>query len=208
MDTKSAIAASKIVAVVRLEEYTHAVQVAEALVRGGISVLEFTLTGRGAIDAVSQVRAKLGSAAHVGIGTALSAEDTEAAISAGAQFVVTPAVREAVISACVRRSVPAVCGGLTPTELLAAHEMGAEFVKLFPASVSGPRYVRDVLAPLPFLKIIPTGGVSADNARLFLEAGAVAVGIGGNLVPPSAIAAGDFATVERNARSCASAVRQ
>lgn len=206
MKTLDAIISSKIVAVVRLDDYSKAAEVARALVGGGVTVLEFTLTGRGAIDAVRRTRADLGAAAHIGIGTALTPQDTEAAIDAGAQFVVTPAVRKEVISVCVKRSIPVACGGLTPTELLEAHEAGAALVKLFPASVGGPRYVKDVLAPLPFLKIIPTGGVSVENAREFLAAGAVAVGVGGNLVPAQAVAQGDFAEITRNAQAYVKAV--
>ena len=207
MDTKTAIRTSKIVAVVRLDNYDRAVDVASALQQGGVSVLEFTLTGRGAIDAVARVRSELGGSVHVGIGTALSAKDAEDAIQAGAQFVVTPALRPEVLACCKRHSIPVACGALTPSELLHAHELGADFVKLFPASVGGPRYVRDVLAPLPFLNIIPTGGVSSENARQFLDAGAVAVGIGGNLIPAAAVQAGDFRAVELAARACADAVR-
>ncbi len=207
MDINTAILTSKIVAVVRLDSYERAVDVARALQRGGVPVLEFTLTGRGAIDAVARVRSELGSSVHVGIGTALSARDTEDAIAAGAQFVVTPALRPDVIACCKRHSIPVACGALTPSELLEAHELGADFVKLFPASVGGPRYVKDVLAPLPFLKIIPTGGVSPENARQYLDAGAVAVGLGGNLIPAAAVGSGDFAAVEHAARACAAAVR-
>jgi len=206
MSVTDAIIQSKIVAVVRLEDYSRAVEVAHALRDGGVTVLEFTLTGRGAIDAVRAVRAKLGSSVHVGIGTALTTEDTAAALDAGAQFVVTPAVRTPVIDLCVSRGVPIACGALTPTELLVAHDAGATFVKLFPASLGGARYVKDVLAPLPFLKIIPTGGVSVENARGFLNAGAVAVGVGGNLVPSAAVASGAFSDITRNAQAYISAV--
>jgi 2-dehydro-3-deoxyphosphogluconate aldolase/(4S)-4-hydroxy-2-oxoglutarate aldolase len=206
MDTTHAITSSKIVAVVRLEDYARAVEVARALVAGGITTLEFTLTGRGAIDAVSRTRTALGDSATVGIGTALTASDTRSAIDAGAQFVVTPALRREVIATCVERSVPVACGGFTPTELLDAHEAGATFVKLFPASSVGPKYIKDVLAPLPFLKIIPTGGVSVDNARDFITAGAVAVGVGGNLIPARAVAAGAFDEITANAQGYVRAV--
>lgn len=200
------ILTKKIVAVVRLEDYTRAVDVARALAAGGITVLEFTLTGQGAIEAVSATRKALGNAVCVGVGTVLEAEDAEAAIDAGAEFAVTPAVRRQVIEACVRRQTLVLGGGFTPTELLDAHEAGAQLVKVFPARVGGPKFIKDVLAPLPFLKLVPTGGVSPENARDFLAAGAVAVGIGGNLVSDKLVKAEAFDQITVTARACVDAV--
>ena len=137
----------------------------------------------------------------------LRAEEAEAAINAGAQFAVTPALRPAVIAACLRHNIPIACGGFTPTELLEAHEAGAELVKLFPAQLGGPKYLKDILAPLPFLKIVPTGGVSPDNARDYLAAGAVAVGIGGNLVSNKLVAAGAFDQITAGAQKCVAAIQ-
>ncbi len=197
---------NKIVAVIRLHDYQHAVETARALAAGGIPVLEFTLTGQGAIDAVVATRKALGEAVVVGVGTVLTAEEAETAIAAGAQFVVTPAVRPAVIAACVNRGTLSIAGGLTPTELLAAYEAGSQLVKVFPAHVGGPRYIKDVLAPLPFLKLVPTGGISAENARDFLSAGAVAVGIGGNLVSNRLVAEGAFDQITAAAQACVAAL--
>jgi 2-dehydro-3-deoxyphosphogluconate aldolase/(4S)-4-hydroxy-2-oxoglutarate aldolase len=201
------ILAKKIVAVVRLEDYTRAVDVARALVAGGITVLEFTLTGQGAIEAVSATRKALGDSVCVGVGTVLEAEDAEAAIDAGAEFAVTPAVRRQVIAVCVKRQTLVLGGGFTPTELLDAHEAGAELVKLFPARLGGPKFIKDVLAPLPFLKLVPTGGVGLENARDYLAAGAVAVGIGGNLVSTKLVAAEAFDQITATARACIEVVR-
>ncbi len=201
-----AIAASKVVAIVRLERYDRAVEVARALLAGGITAVEFTLTGAGAHGAIHACREALGDAAQVGVGTVLHERDAHEAIDAGAQFVVTPALRPQVIAACRERGVPILCGALTPSEALAAHEAGADMVKIFPARALGPQYIRDILAPLPFLKLVPTGGVSAENARAYLEAGAVAVGIGGNLVAPKAVAAEDWDAITSVARACVAAV--
>ncbi|HNP72471.1 MAG TPA: hypothetical protein PKK15_15225, partial [Kouleothrix sp.] len=140
-------------------------------------------------------------------GSVLRPEEAVAAIDGGAEFVVTPALRTSVIAACVNRNVLALAGGLTPTELLEAHEAGAALVKLFPARLGGPNYLKDVLAPLPFLKLVPTGGVSAANAREYLAAGAAALGIGGNLVAKQAVASGAFEQITSAARECAAAVR-
>ena len=183
-----AITAARIVAIVRLERYDRAVEIAHALLAGGISTIEFTLTGAGAHDAIGAARAALGDRAQIGVGTVLTTDAAAAAIDAGAQFVVTPALRLDAIGTCRARGVPILCGALTPTEALTAHEAGADMVKIFPARMGGPQYIRDLLAPLPFLKLAPTGGISAENARAYLDAGAVAVGIGGNLVSAAAVA--------------------
>jgi 2-dehydro-3-deoxyphosphogluconate aldolase/(4S)-4-hydroxy-2-oxoglutarate aldolase len=197
---------SRIVAIVRLADYARAVETAQALSAGGVNVLEFTLTGQGAVEAVVAVRKALGDAVCVGVGSVIHEKQAEECIEAGAEFVVTPAVRLPVIAACVRRGVPCAAGGYTPTELLTAHEAGCELVKLFPASLSGPRYIKDVLAPLPFLKLVPTGGISAENARDYLAAGAAAVGMGGALINAKAIAAGEFDKLTAAAREAAAAV--
>lgn len=196
-----------IIAVVRLEQYDQAVAVAEALLEGGILAIEFTLTGAGAAEAISATRAALGDAAQIGVGTVLTPEAAETAIDAGAQFVVTPVVRPAVIAACRTRDVPILCGALTPTEVLTAHEAGADMIKIFPARAVGPQYLRDLLAPLPGLHLVPTGGIDASNARAYLDAGAVAVGIGGSLVSASAVASGDWKQITSAARACVEVIR-
>lgn len=207
MNTVERVLTQKIVAIVRLENYDTAVEVARALVAGGITVLEYTLTGRGAIEAVEKVRAALGDTVTVGVGSALHAQDANAAIDAGAQFVVTPALRRQVIAACLNRNVPALSGGFTPTELLDAYEAGCELVKLFPAQLGGARYIKDVLAPMPFLKLVPTGGIGVENAREYLAAGAVALGMGGNLISKKAVAAGAFEEITAAARAAVAAIR-
>jgi 2-dehydro-3-deoxyphosphogluconate aldolase/(4S)-4-hydroxy-2-oxoglutarate aldolase len=200
------ILAKKIVAVVRLNDYSRAVDVAQALVAGGVTVLEFTLTGHGAIEAISATRKALGDSACIGVGTVLKPEDAEAAIDAGAQFAVTPALRRTVIAACVKRQTLILSGGFTPTELLEAYEAGSELVKVFPAQLGGPKFIKDVLAPMPFLKLVPTGGVSPENARDYLAAGAVAVGIGGNLVSNKLVAAEAFDQIIAAAKACVDAI--
>jgi 2-dehydro-3-deoxyphosphogluconate aldolase/(4S)-4-hydroxy-2-oxoglutarate aldolase len=205
MHALQTVLAEKIVAIVRLDDYVSAVDVARALEAGGIRVLEFTLTGTGAIEAIAATRLALGDTVCVGAGTVLSAADAHATIAAGAQFVVTPALRPAVIKACVSHNVLAVCGGFTPTELLQAHECGAQLIKVFPAQAAGARYLSDVLAPLPFLKLVPTGGISALNAHEYFAAGAVAVGLGGSLVSRKAVAARAFGEITAAATQCRAA---
>jgi 2-dehydro-3-deoxyphosphogluconate aldolase/(4S)-4-hydroxy-2-oxoglutarate aldolase len=200
------IVRNKIVAVVRLERYDRAVELAAALLEGGVASVEFTLTGAGALEAVAAARAALGDAACVGVGTVLRPEDARAAVAAGAQFVVTPVVRPAVVEVCRAEGAASLCGALTPTEVLAAHECGADMIKVFPARAFGPGYLRDMLGPLPGLRLVPTGGIDAGSARAYLEAGAAAVGIGGNLVAAKAVAAGDWEAIRAAARACAAAV--
>lgn len=193
------ITATGIVAIVRLEQYDEAVAIAKALLAGSISVIEFTLTGRGALQAIARVREACGTTAKIGVGTVLDPHMASEAIAAGAQFVVTPVMRVNTIEACQARNVPIICGAFTPTEALAAHEAGAEMIKIFPARLGGPAYIRDILAPLPQLRLVPTGGINTENARAYREAGAVAVGVGGNLIPAQAVADGDWARITATA---------
>jgi 2-dehydro-3-deoxyphosphogluconate aldolase / (4S)-4-hydroxy-2-oxoglutarate aldolase len=202
-----AILATRIIAIVRLERYDRAVEITRALLAGGISAVEFTLTGAGAYDAIAATRAALGDAAQIGVGTVLNANTAEAAIGAGAQFVVTPTMSPGVIRACIAHGTPIVCGALTPTEALTAHEAGADMVKLFPARLGGPQYLRDILAPLPFLRIVPTGGVGVENARAYIDAGAVAVGIGGSLITAQVVAQADWGRITAGARSVVEAIK-
>jgi 2-dehydro-3-deoxyphosphogluconate aldolase / (4S)-4-hydroxy-2-oxoglutarate aldolase len=203
----NAILETKVVAIVRLERYDRAIEITRALLAGGIAAVEFTLTGAGAYDAITATRAALGDLAQIGVGTVLNVDAAEASISAGAQFVVTPTTSPAVIRACVARSTPILCGALTPTEALTAHEAGADMVKLFPARLGGPQYLRDILAPLPFLRIVPTGGIGAENARAYLDAGAVAVGIGGSLISAQAVAQADWGRITSGARAVVEAIK-
>ena len=194
-------------AVVRLPEYGAAVEVMRALNAGGIAVLEFTLTGQGALDAIRRCRVESGPGVSVGAGTVLTGAEARDVIAAGAQFVVTPVVAPDVIEACQAAGVPCICGAQTATEALTAHTHGSEFVKVFPARLGGPTFIRDLLGPLPFLKIVPTGGIEASNARAYLDAGAVAVGSGSSLIPKAAVAAGDWAEITARARALVAAVQ-
>ncbi|NOK60645.1 MAG: bifunctional 4-hydroxy-2-oxoglutarate aldolase/2-dehydro-3-deoxy-phosphogluconate aldolase [Chloroflexi bacterium AL-W] len=202
-----AILTTRVIAIVRLERYDYAVEVARALVEGGVSSVEFTLTGEGANEGISAARTALGDQAQIGVGTVLSPADAEAAIAAGAQFVVTPVVRPHVIEVCRKHNVPILCGALTPTEALTAHEAGADMIKIFPARFGGPSYLRDILAPLPQLRLAPTGGISSKNMREYFDAGAMAVGIGGNLVSPHAVAQENWMHITTAAQACAVAIK-
>lgn len=176
------VESSGVIAIVRLADYSAAVDVAKALLQGGISVVEFTYTNPRAGQAIDEVKSAIGGGVLAGAGTVLDPETARAAILQGADFVVTPTVRMKTIQLCRRYGVPTVIGALSPTEILTAWEGGATFVKVFPAGAVGPTYLKDVAGPLPHIPLIPTGGVNIDNAGAFIAAGARAIAVGGNLV--------------------------
>jgi 2-dehydro-3-deoxyphosphogluconate aldolase / (4S)-4-hydroxy-2-oxoglutarate aldolase len=197
-----------VIAVVRLDDLSKAVPLTEALVAGGVRAVEFTFTNPTAGEAIAAASATLGSRALIGAGSVLDAETARVAILAGARFVVTPTVSAATIEICNRYGVATTIGALTPTEILTAWQAGATFVKVFPANLGGPRYLRDVLGPLPQLKLIPTGGVDVDNAGEFIRAGAVAVALGSNLVDGRSVATEDWETITARAQAIIDAVTQ
>jgi 2-dehydro-3-deoxyphosphogluconate aldolase/(4S)-4-hydroxy-2-oxoglutarate aldolase len=142
----------------------------------------------------------------LGAGTVTDADTARAVIDAGAAFVVGPVFRRDVIAACHERGVPAIPGCFSPTEILAAHEAGADLIKIFPATALGPQFIRDVRAPLPLLKLMPTGGVTIENAGEWIRAGAAAVGIGSALLNAEAIANGRFEVISESARRLVASV--
>jgi len=190
-----------VVAVVRLNDLTGAVDLTRALAAGGVTSVEFTFTNPKAAHVITTVRDALGEDAFVGAGTVLDAETARIAILAGAQYIVTPTFRPETIRMCRRYSIPSVIGAFTPTEILTAWETGADFIKVHPAGLGGPKYFKDVLAPFPHIKLIPSGGVTVENAPDFIRAGAVAVALGSALVDPEAIDAGDWQAISARARS-------
>jgi 2-dehydro-3-deoxyphosphogluconate aldolase/(4S)-4-hydroxy-2-oxoglutarate aldolase len=198
----------KAVAIVRLDSGEKLVRVAEALKKGGISVIEFTCSTPGALDMIKEASARFGGDVLLGAGTVLDPETARMAILAGAEFIVTPAINLETIAICKRYGKPAVAGALTPTEMLTTWEAGADLVKVFPASnIGGPDYIKAVLAPLPQLRLVPTGGVSADNAAQYLKAGATAVAVGGNMVNKNAVENGDWDVITAEAQRLVAAVR-
>jgi 2-dehydro-3-deoxyphosphogluconate aldolase / (4S)-4-hydroxy-2-oxoglutarate aldolase len=205
--TIDTIASTRIVAVVRFEHYEEPVQLAKALIAGGIRAIEFTFTGDNAAEAIAAVRRELDGDACVGAGTVLRPDEAEEALAAGAQFVVTPAVRPTIMAICRQKGIPGVCGALTPTEVLEASETGADLIKIFPARLGGPAHIRDLLGPFPQLRLIPTGGITLENARKYLDAGATAIGIGGNLLPAELIARRDWEQVSAAARTAVAAIK-
>jgi 2-dehydro-3-deoxyphosphogluconate aldolase/(4S)-4-hydroxy-2-oxoglutarate aldolase len=195
-----------IIAILRADSSEHLLAAAEALLRGGVTAMEVTMTTPGALETIGEVNRRFGHQILMGVGSVLDPETARLAILAGAQFVVTPVVRPEVIRVCNRYSKPIACGALTPTEALLAHDSGADFVKIFPADQFGPTYIRNILAPLPMLQVVPTGGVTPENAGDFLAAGSVALGVGSSLVSKGVLEKGDWAELTRRAQRFVQAV--
>jgi 2-dehydro-3-deoxyphosphogluconate aldolase / (4S)-4-hydroxy-2-oxoglutarate aldolase len=189
-----------VVAVIRLRDPGRLQALVDALAEGGARVLEVTMTVPGAVDLIRQLAPTLPAGFLLGAGTVTDPATARAVIDAGAAFVVGPVFRPDVIAACHEREVPSIPGCFSPTEILDAHEAGADLVKVFPATMLGPQFVKDIRAPLPQLKLMPTGGVTLENAGDWIGAGAVAVGVGSALVDTKAIESGRFDTIAANAR--------
>jgi 2-dehydro-3-deoxyphosphogluconate aldolase/(4S)-4-hydroxy-2-oxoglutarate aldolase len=197
-----------LVAIIRANASTGLIETCEALAKGGVTVAEITMTTPGALDAIRAASTLLGERMLIGVGSVLSAEVAEQAVDAGAQFVVSPVFKREVIAAAHALDRPVLPGAFTPSEILAAAEAGADFVKVFPANHLGPRFFRDILAPMPHLKLTPTGGVDLETIGEWFAAGARSLGVGSSLVKKDLIAAGDWAGLETLAGKFTAAVRQ
>ena len=201
-----------VVAVVRADSADEAIGATRALVKGGVRGIEITFTVPGAAQTIAQL-AREATAGNLegdillGAGTVLSVEQAEAAVNAGAQFLVSPCLVTEVLHAAQTYGVAMLPGALTPTEIWTAHALGGDIIKVFPASRFGPTYFKDIKGPLPHIPLLPTGGVDAQNAGEWIKAGAVALGVGGKLVDREAIKAGDWDTLTTRARELMEAVR-
>ena len=196
-----------IVAIMRANSSEHLLRAAEALYDGGVTAMEVTMTTPDALQVIREVTARFGSKVLMGVGSVLDAETGRTAILAGAEFVVTPTTKVEVIRLCNRYGKPIASGAFTPTEALTAHESGADFIKIFPAEQLGPAYIKSILAPLPMLQIIPTGGVNVVTAGEFIRAGCVALGAGSTLVSREVLESQDWAALSRAAAGLVEAVR-
>jgi 2-dehydro-3-deoxyphosphogluconate aldolase/(4S)-4-hydroxy-2-oxoglutarate aldolase len=197
-----------IVAVVRSNDSSQLVEVCKALVDGGVDVAEITFTVPGALEVLAAVKKKLGDKLLLGAGTVLDTETARAAILAGAEYLVSPTLNLDVIRLAKRYGKMIMPGVYTPTEALTAWEAGADILKVFPAEIVGPAFFKAMKGPLPQLRLMPTGGVDLNTASSFLEAGAVCLGIGSQLIEPKAVAAGDFGRITSLARQYRQIVSQ
>jgi 2-dehydro-3-deoxyphosphogluconate aldolase/(4S)-4-hydroxy-2-oxoglutarate aldolase len=196
-----------IVAVVRAPSGEVLVDVAEALVAGGVECVEITFTVPRAHRVLEAVADRLGDKVLLGAGTVLDPETARTALLAGARFIVSPTVNLETIRLCKRYTAIVMPGALTPTEILSAWEAGADIIKVFPSEITGPAYLKALRGPLPHVRLMPTGGVTLSTAADFLKAGACALGIGGSLVSAEAIKNRDWAGIEELARKYVQVVR-
>jgi 2-dehydro-3-deoxyphosphogluconate aldolase/(4S)-4-hydroxy-2-oxoglutarate aldolase len=195
-----------LIAIIRAADAQAAIQLAEACIAGGVTVLEVSLTTPGGLAVISALVERHGATAVIGAGTVLDSETARMAILAGARFILSPAVDLGVIRICNRYQVISMPGASTATEVVRAMEAGADIVKIFPADAFGPAYLKALRAPLPQAPLMPSGGVSAENMAAWFAFGAVAVGVGGSLTAPGAI--DDYAQVTENARQFVKVMKQ
>jgi len=189
-----------IVAVIRLKDPAKLRAVVDAIAAGGVRALEVTMTVPGAVGLIRELAPTLPDGFLLGAGTVTDVATARAVIDAGASFVVSPVFKPEVVAACHERDVAAMPGCFSPTEILAAYESGADIVKVFPATALGPQFIKDVRGPLPQVKLMPTGGVTLENAGDWIRAGAVAVGLGSALVDARAIEGDRWDVTTANAR--------
>ena len=202
------IADGGVVAVIRLQDGLKLRAVVNALARGGITALEITMTVPRAIELIAEIAPSLPPGFLLGAGTVVDPDTARAAVKAGARYVVSPVFRPAVVEAAHAAGAAAMPGCFSPTEILAAWDAGADVVKVFPATALGPGYFKDLRGPMPHVRLMPTGGVSLENAGDWIRAGAVAIGVGGALVDPKLVAAGNYDGITERARRFVERVRQ
>lgn len=191
----------KAVAVVRMNNAEKLKKVIDAIYKGGVAAIEITMTTPGALQSIENLSKTMGNDIVVGVGSAINKQMASDAINAGAKFVVSPIFKKELIEIAHQNDVPAMPGCFTPTEIQTAYEAGADVVKVFPADVVGMAFFKGVLAPLPHLKLMPTGGVSLTNAGDWIKTGACAVGIGSALLDKKAIEEADYNKLTQNAIS-------
>ncbi|MEQ9438652.1 MAG: bifunctional 4-hydroxy-2-oxoglutarate aldolase/2-dehydro-3-deoxy-phosphogluconate aldolase [Cyclobacteriaceae bacterium] len=193
------ILAHKVVAIVRMDDASRVAPVVQALQQGGIQAIEVTMGTPGALRHIEQFSGQ--NNLLMGAGSVLDAETARMAILSGAQFLVTPVTKAAVIEVALRYQVPIFSGAFTPGEILQAHEWGADVVKIFPAEAVGMSYLKAVKAPMPQLQLMPTGGVTLENAAEWIRHGACCLGMGSALTDKTAISQGNYGVIEGNART-------
>lgn len=195
------------IGIIRVDSAQTCLAVVEALVNGGLTAVEVTTTIPGATEVIRQVRSKYGGTIVLGMGTVLDKTTAAKGIKAGAEFLVSPSLEKEVIDACKEHNAVSCPGTFTATEIAHAWKWGADLIKVFPASVVGPAYIKAILAPLPWVKLVPTGGVDVHNVSDFMKAGSFCVGVGGALVSSKAIAEGRFELLTSAAEELVSAIK-
>jgi 2-dehydro-3-deoxyphosphogluconate aldolase/(4S)-4-hydroxy-2-oxoglutarate aldolase len=207
-DKLNLIRETGIIAIMRAKSPDQLIAAADAIKKGGVKVIEVTMTTPGALDVIKAAVKRYGQEIAFGAGSVLDAETARSAILAGAGFIVAPTLDLEMIALCKRYSIPVVPGCYTPTEMLTAWEAGADLIKLFPADVGGPNLIKAIHSPLPHLEIVPVGGVDLDTAAEFIRKGAVALGVGGSLINQNLLDAGDMDELTRRATAFIEEVRK
>ena len=200
-DVMDALADKKLVAVVRVDRPEDIDPTVDALLNGGVTIIELTMTIPEVLSHIPALVKRLGNEMVLGMGSVLNGEATRQAIEAGASFIVSPVMKKEIIDAASLQGVAVSVGAFSPTEIQAAWEYGADVVKVFPAEKLGPSYIKGVMAPMPHLKLLPTGGVQVNNVHEWLGCGAYALGTGSALVDIKAIRTGDFERITQNAKA-------
>jgi 2-dehydro-3-deoxyphosphogluconate aldolase/(4S)-4-hydroxy-2-oxoglutarate aldolase len=195
-----------VVAIIRADHSEQLIDASQALIEGGIDAIEITMTTPNALQVIADARKKFGREILLGVGSVLDVATARQAIEAGAEYVVTPVLRPEVIAYCREKEKPIASGSYSPTEAQVSHELGADFIKIFPADGLGPKYMSALLGPLPHLRIIPTGGVDAGTAGAFIKAGCVAVAAGSSLVSREILRSRDWVKLTAAARALIGAV--
>lgn len=190
---------TKIVAVIRIDHAADLVDVSKALIEGGVKFVEITTTVPNALEAIEQTVIALGDSVHIGAGTILTASQASDAISAGADYIVSPVLNQEVVCFCNEAEIAVMPGCMTPTEVYNAHCSGADVVKIFPADLGGPTFFKNLKGPLPHIRIMPTGNVNLSNVNEFIQAGACAAGVGGALVSKQLITEKNYRQITENA---------
>ncbi len=193
--------ASGAIAVIRMSNPDRVLRVAEAILKGGVTSIEITMTTPNALGMIGHVAKEMGDEILLGVGSVLDRKTVTSAIDAGAKYVVSPIFKPELVEASHLYGAPVLPGAFSPTEIQAAHEAGADMIKVFPADLAGMSYIKAVRAPMPHLKLVPTGGVTPENAGDWIRAGACAVGVGSALLDKKAIDAGNFEVLTQNART-------
>lgn len=195
-----------VVAILRGTDPGLLVPLGRALAAGGVGAIEVTLNSEGALAGIAALQKEIGHLLPIGAGTVMTGDAARAAIAAGADFILTPHLAEETLAACVEAQVPAVIGVMTPTEMVRAHQLGCEMVKIFPAGSLGPNYFKDLRGPLPQIPAMAVGGINENNAAAFIKAGAASVGAGSQLINMAAASQGNWQAVTEKAKNMVAAV--
>jgi 2-dehydro-3-deoxyphosphogluconate aldolase/(4S)-4-hydroxy-2-oxoglutarate aldolase len=207
-DSLNLIRSTGVIAIMRAKSSDQLLAAAEAIRAGGVCAIEVTMTTPGALTVIAQATARRDEAVLFGAGTVLDPESARAAILAGAQFIVAPNLNLGVIELCRRYSIPVFPGAYTPTEIVTAWQAGADMVKVFPASIGGPAFIKALKAPLPQIELVPVGGVEIENTADWMRAGSAAVGVGSALVDQKLLDAADFAALTDRGRRLIAEVKR